>query len=168
MNAGGVSSEATVSADSPIGPVSVSNSSQSQSLEQVDGIGIGKPRRLPTFKCIILTWIIFHSVPRCQMCNTWTPLLERNALSFRIIQCYVFPDRSAFSVPLDMCGPSEIVDRVDNGADGVVNVGDEVTLAYTVTNTGNTCLGNVVVADPSPETLECSADFSGMRGREKK
>ncbi|CAM9245227.1 unnamed protein product [Ectocarpus sp. 13 AM-2016] len=95
VNAGVVSSEATVSADSPIGPVSVSNSSESQSLEQVDGIDI------------------------------------------------------------------EIVGGVDNGADGVVNVGDEVTLAFTVTNTGNTCLGNVVVDDPSPGTLACSADFSG-------
>lgn len=72
------------------------------------------------------------------------------------------------SLPLGMCGDSEIVGGVDNGADGVVNVGDEVTLAYTVTNTGNTCLGNVVVDDPSPGTLACSTDFSGMRGGDRK
>lgn len=51
---------------------------------------------------------------------------------------------------------------VDNGVEGVTNDGDEVTLAYTVTNTGNTCLGNVVVDDPSAGTLQCAAEFSGV------
>lgn len=170
MNAGGVSSEVTVSADSPIGPVYVSNSSESQSLQQVDGIDIGKPRGLPGFICErVLDNISVYPDARCAIRGRFfsreTQLVQ---LSFRFVQCYVCPDRSAFSVPLGMCGHSEIVDRVDDGADGVVNVGDEVTLAYTVTNTGNTCLGSVVVDDPSPGTLACSADFSGMRGGEKK
>lgn len=51
---------------------------------------------------------------------------------------------------------------VDKGLDGVTNTEDEVTLTYTVTNTGNTCLGNIVVDDPSAGTLKCTAEFSGL------
>lgn len=50
---------------------------------------------------------------------------------------------------------------VDNGLDGVTNAEDEVTLTYTVTNTGNTCLGDVVVDDPSAGTLQCTTTYSG-------
>lgn len=50
---------------------------------------------------------------------------------------------------------------VDDGADGVTNAGDDVTLSYTITNTGNTCLRDIVVDDPSGGTLECTAEFSG-------
>ncbi len=50
---------------------------------------------------------------------------------------------------------------VDDGSDGVTNTGDKVTLTYTITNTGNTCLGNVLVDDPSAGTLECTQEFSG-------
>lgn len=57
---------------------------------------------------------------------------------------------------------------VDDGADGVTNAGDEVTLSYTITNTGNTCLGDIVVDDPSGGTLECTADFSGKRASTEK
>lgn len=51
---------------------------------------------------------------------------------------------------------------VENGADGVTNAGDEVLLTYTITNTGNTCLGNVTVEDLEEGTVECGAEFSGM------
>ncbi|CAM9302409.1 unnamed protein product [Hapterophycus canaliculatus] len=51
---------------------------------------------------------------------------------------------------------------VENGADGVTNAGDDVLLTYTITNTGNTCLANVVVEDLTEGTMECSAEFSGM------
>lgn len=50
---------------------------------------------------------------------------------------------------------------VDNGPDGVINADDEVTLTYTVTNTGNTCLREVGVDDPSGGTLQCTAKYSG-------
>ncbi|CAN0390755.1 unnamed protein product, partial [Scytosiphon promiscuus] len=46
---------------------------------------------------------------------------------------------------------------VENGADGVTSAGDEVLLTYTITNTGNTCLGNVAVEDLTDGTVECSA-----------
>lgn len=48
INAGGISSETTVSVDSPMGPLTVSNSSDSQSLEQVNGVDIGEQRQLFT------------------------------------------------------------------------------------------------------------------------
>ena len=51
---------------------------------------------------------------------------------------------------------------VDKGLDGLTNAEDEVTLTYTVTNTGNTCLGKVVVDDPPAGTLQCTADYSGI------
>ncbi|CAM9230892.1 unnamed protein product [Scytosiphon promiscuus] len=95
VNAGEVTSETTVYADSTIGPISVSNSSGSVSLEQVHGIDI-----------------VVSAV-------------------------------------------------VENGADGVTSAGDEVLLTYTITNTGNTCLGNVAVEDLTDGTVECDAEFSG-------
>lgn len=61
-----------------------------------------------------------------------------------------------------------IVAVVDNGADGVTNAGDEVALSYSVTNTGNTCLGDIVLDDPSTGTLECTAEFSGKRANTEK
>lgn len=61
-----------------------------------------------------------------------------------------------------VCRLTEVVAVVDNGLDGVTNAEDEVTLTYTVTNTGNTCLGNIVVDDPSAGTLQCTAEHSGM------
>lgn len=50
---------------------------------------------------------------------------------------------------------------VIDGLDGVTNAEDEVMLTYIVTNTGNTCLRNVAVDDPSAGTLQCTAEFSG-------
>lgn len=57
---------------------------------------------------------------------------------------------------------------VDDGPNGVTNTGDKVTLTYTITNTGNTCLGNILVDAPSAGTLDCTEDFSGTGMKLKK
>lgn len=50
---GGVSSVTTVSVDTPIGSVTVTNSSGSQGLEQVNGIDIGELRPLYTSSVLL-------------------------------------------------------------------------------------------------------------------
>lgn len=51
INIGSVSSETTVSAESPVGPVDASNSSEPQGLEQAHGIDVGE---LP-YPCVACT-----------------------------------------------------------------------------------------------------------------
>lgn len=56
---------------------------------------------------------------------------------------------------------AEAVSAVDRGADQIANAGDTVSLVYTITNTGNTCLRDVEVVDPSAGELLCSSEYSG-------
>ena len=60
-----------------------------------------------------------------------------------------------------LCRVSAVVAVVDDGSDGVTSAGDQVTLTFTITNDGNTCLGNIVVDEPFAGALDCTKEFSG-------